>query len=81
MDWSPRSRTSNRCSGRQAICSWPLPYWPNFRARAQTQALDSLGLATAYAELESIKAEKAALAAHRKQAQRALLETRRGVSI
>jgi hypothetical protein len=43
---------------------------------AHTQALASLGLADAYAELESIKAEEAALGRRKKQAQRAMITPR-----
>src|SRR5947209_5196622 len=45
---------------------------------AHAQALASLGLAEAYAELEAIRAEEATLARRRKQAQRAMVATLRG---
>src|SRR5206468_8278875 len=42
---------------------------------AHAQALTTLGLADAHAELEAIKAEEAALARRRKQAQKAMIAT------
>ncbi len=49
--------------------------------QAHTQAPASLGLADAYAELESIKAEEATLTRRKKQAQRLLIATLRGTPI
>ena len=48
---------------------------------AHTQALASLGLADAYAELEAIKAEEATLARRKKQTQRRLVATLRGTPL
>src|SRR5262245_44829348 len=48
-------------------------------ARRTRLALESLGLATGYAELESVKAAEAALARRRREAQRAMLATLRVV--
>jgi hypothetical protein len=48
---------------------------------AHAQALASLGLAEAYAELEAIKAEEATLARRKKQAQRLMVATLRGLPI
>ena len=48
---------------------------------AHAQALASLGLAGAYAELEAIRAEEATLARRKKQAQRAMIATLRGQPI
>jgi hypothetical protein len=45
------------------------------------QALESLGLAESYAELEQIQAEEAALARRKKRAQRTMLAALRGVPI
>ncbi len=49
--------------------------------QAHAQALASLGLADAHAELEGIKAEEATLARRKKQAQRLLIATLRGTPI
>jgi hypothetical protein len=49
--------------------------------QAHAHALASLGLAEAHAELEAIKAEEAALARRKKQAQRSLIATLRSVPI
>ncbi len=49
--------------------------------QAHAEALASLGLADAYAELEAIKAEEATLARRKKQAQRLLVATLRGTPI
>jgi hypothetical protein len=49
--------------------------------QARSLALESLGIAAPYAELEAIKAEEAALARRKKQAQRALVATLRGVPV
>jgi hypothetical protein len=48
---------------------------------AHARALASLSLADAYAELEAIKAEEAALARRKKQAQRAMVAALRSVPI
>ena len=48
---------------------------------AHAQALTSLGLAEAHAELEAIKAEEAALARRKKHAQRSMIATLRSVPI
>jgi hypothetical protein len=48
---------------------------------AHAQALASLGLADAHAELEAIRAEEVALAHRRKQAQRAMIATLRSTPI
>ena len=48
---------------------------------AHAQALTTLGLADAHAELEAIKAEEAVLARRKKQAQRAMIATLRSVPI
>lgn len=49
--------------------------------QAHAHALTSLGLAEAYAELESIKAEEAALARRKRLAQRSMIATLRSVPI
>jgi hypothetical protein len=56
-----------------------LGLFERVRREAHAQALASLGLADAYAELEAILAEEARLARRKKQAQRMLLATVRGV--
>ena len=48
---------------------------------AHTQALTTLGLADAHAELEAIKAEEAVLARRKKQAQKSMIATLRSVPI
>ena len=48
---------------------------------AHAQALTSLGLADAYAELEAIKADEATLARRKKQAQRTMVAALRGTPI
>ena len=48
---------------------------------AHAEALQSLGLAESYAELEAVQAEEAALARRKKRAQRAMLASLRGVPI
>ena len=48
---------------------------------AHAQALASLGLADAHAELEAIRAEEAALARRKKQAQKAMIATLRSIPI
>ena len=48
---------------------------------AHAQALTSLGLADAHAELEAIKAEEAALARRKKQAQKSMIATLRSMPI
>jgi hypothetical protein len=49
--------------------------------QAHAQAVVSLGLAEAHAELEAIKAEEAALTRRKKQAQRSMIATLRSVPI
>src|SRR3954465_12111367 len=49
------------------------------RREAHGEALRSLGLAGAYAELEAVQAEEAALARRKKAAQRSMLAALRGV--
>jgi len=49
------------------------------RRQAHARALESLGLAGPYAELEAIQADEAALARRRKAVQRAMLAQLRGV--
>ena len=49
--------------------------------RVARQALSSLGLADAYAELEAIKADEVALARRKKQAQRLMIATLRGTPV
>ena len=51
------------------------------RRQAHANALESLGLAESYAELEAIQAEEAALARRKKRAQRAMLASLRGTPI
>ncbi len=51
------------------------------RRKAHAEALRSLGLAEAYAELESIRAAEAELARRKKQAQRAMVAALRGIPI
>src|SRR5437868_2648254 len=51
------------------------------KREAHTQALESLGLAEPYAELEAIKAEQEALGRREKRAQRAILAALRGTPI
>jgi hypothetical protein len=51
------------------------------RRQAHAGALESLGLADAYAELERIQIEEAALARRKKQTQRAMLAAIRGLPI
>jgi hypothetical protein len=51
------------------------------KRQAHAQSLESLGLTDAYAELEAIKAEQAALTRREKRAQRAMLAALRGVPI
>ena len=48
---------------------------------AHAQALASLGLADAHAELEAIRAEEAALTRRKKQAQKAMIATLRSIPI
>jgi hypothetical protein len=48
---------------------------------AHTQALASLGLAEAHAELEAIKAEEVSLARRKKRAQKAMIATLRSIPI
>jgi hypothetical protein len=52
-----------------------------FKRQAHTQALESLGLAEAYAELERVQDEDADLARRKRRAQRAMLASLRGVPI
>ncbi len=51
------------------------------RREAHAEALRSFGLAGPYAELEAVQAEEAALARRKKQAQRAMLASLRGLPI
>jgi hypothetical protein len=51
------------------------------RREAHAEALDSLGLAEAYAELEAVREAEKALARHRTAAQRAMTAALRGVPI
>jgi hypothetical protein len=51
------------------------------KRQAHTYALELLGLADAYAELERVQAEEAALGRHKKHSQRALLAALRGIPI
>src|SRR3954452_20816185 len=51
------------------------------KRQAHAQALESLGLTAAYAELEAIKAEQAALTRREKRAQRVMLAALRGTPI
>jgi hypothetical protein len=51
------------------------------KRQAHASALESLGLADAYAELERIQAEEAALARRKKQTQRAMIASLRGLPI
>jgi hypothetical protein len=51
------------------------------KREAHAQALQSLGLAAAYAELEAIHAEKSVMARREKRAQRAMIAALRGLPI
>jgi hypothetical protein len=51
------------------------------KRQAHAQALESLGLAASYAELEAIKAEEVALSRRKTRAQRAMVASLRGVPI
>ena len=77
-----KDRIAARISRRvEAIKAQHPALFDRVRREAHAQALQSLGLAEGYAELESVRAEEAALARRKTRAQRAMLATLRGVPV
>src|SRR3954463_15797189 len=76
--WKERiaARIARRC---EAIRAQHPALFDRVRRQAHAEALESLGLAGAYAELEHVRGEEAALARRKKDAQHAMLGTLRGV--
>jgi hypothetical protein len=75
-----RDAISRRIEKRvEAIRARHPALFDRMKRQAHARALESLGLAAPYAELESIHAEEAALARRKKQAQRTMLAALRGV--
>ncbi len=65
----------------EAIRSEHPALFDRVKREAHGQALQSLGLAGPYAELEAVQAEEAALARRKKRTQRAMLAALKGVPI
>jgi hypothetical protein len=77
-----KTRIAARIGKRiEAIHARHPALFDRLKRAAHAEALRSLGLAEAHAELESIKAEEEALDRRRKSAKRAMLATLRGVPI
>ena len=77
-----KERIAARIAKRiEAIQAAHPALFARIKRQAHTSALESLGLADAYAELEQIQAEEAALARRKKRAQRSMLASIRGLPI
>src|SRR5438105_13591916 len=77
-----KERIAARIAKRiEAIRAQHPALFDRVKRQAHAQALQSLGLAEPYAELEQIQAEEVALARRKKRAQRSMLAALRGVPI
>ena len=77
-----RQRIAARIERRvEAIKAQHPALFQRVKREAHAEALQSLGLATLYAELEAVRDEEAALARRKKAAQRAMVAVLRGVPI
>jgi hypothetical protein len=76
-----KERIAARIARRiEAIRAQHPALFDRVKRQAHAEALESLGLAGAHAELEHVRAEEAALARRKKDAQHAMLAAIRGVS-
>ena len=77
-----KGRIAARIAKRvEAIKAQHPALFERLKRQAHADALGSLGLAGAYAELEAVRDAEAALAKRKKQAQRAMLAALRGVPV
>src|SRR5262249_15890441 len=77
-----KDRISARIARRmEAIKAEHPALFDRIKREAHAQALQSLGLAGAYAELEAIEAEEGALGKRKKRAQRTMIASTRGVPL